>query len=126
MHVGFTRGDPLQQGAKMDVHSFLPLSPKEFHILVALSEDPLNGYQIGQRVEETSRGAVQLSPATQYTNLHRLVEKALVAEAEVPGRTDGRGQRFWTLTPLGRRVLHAEAERLAADARLVKRLGPEG
>lgn len=109
----------------MDVESFLPLSPREFHILVALSEEPLNGYQIAQRVEETSRGAVRLSPATQFTNLHRLAEKALVEEEEVPERTDGRGQRFWTLTPLGRRVLRAEAERLAADARLVMPLGPE-
>lgn len=110
-----------------DVGSFLPLSSKEFHILVALAERPRNGYQVAQHVEESSRGAVRLSPATQYTNLHRLVERGLVHEVtdRHESETDGRRQRFWTLTPLGTRVLRAEGRRLAEDARLVIPLGPE-
>ncbi len=110
-----------------DVDSHLPLTAREFHILLALRTDPLNGYQVSQVVEENSSGRVRLSPATQFTNLHRLVERGLVAEAteDMPDRTDGRGQRFWVLTPLGRRVLTAEARRLEADARLALALAPE-
>ncbi len=112
----------------MDVEGYLPLSAREFHILLAVSEDPLNGYQLSQSVEETSNGMVRLSPATQYVNLHRLVEQGLLRE--VTGRerhrANGRGQRFWALSPLGARVLRAEANRLAGDAALaLANLGKE-
>ena len=30
----------------MDVEAFLPLSHREFHILLALAEAPQNGYQV--------------------------------------------------------------------------------
>ena len=64
----------------MHADSYLPLSAREFHILLALSRATLNGYQVSQSVEETSNGTVRLSPATQYVNLHRLVEKGLLQE----------------------------------------------
>ena len=104
----------------MDPKDYLPLSVREFHILLAVSDRPLNGYQIAQSVEETSRGAVRLSPATQYVNLHRLAEKGLMREVteQEQHRSDGRGQRFWKLSALGARVLRAEAHRLSADAAL--------
>ena len=111
----------------MDASTFLPLSAREFHVLLALAGEPLNGYQVTRKAEENSGGAVRLSPATQYTNLHRLVARGLVEEV-----TDAHGdlpaarrQRYWSLTPLGHRVLRAEGQRLAADARLVRALGPE-
>ena len=112
----------------MDVDGYLPLSAREFHILLVVSEEPLNGYQVSQAVEETSNGMVRLSPATQYVNLHRLLEKGLLKEvtARQRHRSDGRGQRFWALSPLGARVLRAEANRLAGDAALaLANLGKE-
>lgn len=112
----------------MHVESHLPLTPREFHVLLALAGEPRNGYQIGQQAEENSRGSVRLSPATQYTNLHRLVKRGLVEEVTEPAddRPAARRQRYWTLTPLGTAVLRAEGRRLAADAALVEALGPEG
>lgn len=111
----------------MKADAFLPLSSREFHILLALAQAPQNGYQVSLLVEENSRGRVRLSPATQYTNLHRLVDRGLVREVKegIQERADGRGQRFWTLTDAGVRVLGAEARRLAADAELVFALGLE-
>ena len=49
----------------MNPSDFLPLSAKEFHILLALSAEPQNGYRIVQLAEDNSRGMVKLSPATQ-------------------------------------------------------------
>ena len=104
----------------MDEEQFLGLTAREFHILLALSQRPRNGYQVSLAVEEESNGAVRLSPATQYVNLHRLAERGLIQEVtdQERHRSDGRGQRFWSLSPLGVRVLRAESKRLAAAAKL--------
>ena len=113
----------------MDLDGYLPLSAREFHVLLAVSKEPLNGYQVSQSVEKTSNGTVRLSPATQYVNLHRLLEKGLLQEVteREQHRSDGRGQRFWSLSPLGTRVLRAEAQRLSADAALaLAQLGRKG
>ena len=91
----------------MDIDGYLPLSVREFHILLAVSVEPLNGYRVSQSVEETSKGTVRLSPATQYVNLHRLAEKGLLEEVteHEQHRSDGRRQRFWALSLLGVQVL---------------------
>jgi len=95
----------------------LPLSPKVFHILLAVAEGPRNGYAIGVTVEEESDGVVGMSPATLYETLHRLARQGLIEEVEdgVEDRTDGRGQRFYGLTKVGAEVLRAEVSRLARD-----------
>ena len=98
------------------VDRHLPLSPKMFHILLALADGPQNGYQVSLLVEDNSQGRVRLSPATQYENLNRLSKKALIEEAvdDPECRPDGRGQRYWQLTELGKTVLKAEAHRLSS------------
>lgn len=103
---------------------FVPLTPRTFHILLALVERPRNGYQVMGAVEENSRGRAPLGPGTLYAALHRLAERGLIQEVEAPAGADadGRGQRFYRLTSHGERVLRAEAERLAGDVRLARAL----
>jgi len=107
---------------KTDPRNELPLSPKVFHILVALAEEPRNGYQLALQVEEASQGTIRLSPGTLYENLHRLAGRAMIREVEdMPDRRqDGRGQRFYTLTERGLEVVRAEMERLASDLALAR------
>lgn len=104
--------------------AFIPLTPRTFHILLALVPGPLNGYQIMGAVEENSHGRAPIGPGTLYESLHRLTGRRLIEEvtgSEGAG-PDGRGQRFFRLTPLGTRVVRAEAERLAGDVRLARAL----
>ena len=102
---------------RVDVEQFLPLTPKLFHILLALSEEPRNGYQLSARVEENSQGRIRLGPASQFENIHKLRGLDLVEEAsdDPTLRTDGRKQRFWRITELGVRVMKAEMDRLSRD-----------
>lgn len=112
-----------------DPIDFIPLTPRTFHILLALSVEPRNGYQIMGAIEDHSEGKVTVGPGTLYEALHRLRERGLIEEPSVASEVrDGRGQRFYHCTRLGRRVLHAEAERLAADLELVRgmQLGDSG
>ena len=100
-----------------------PLTPKVFHILIALATEPMNGYRLGLRVEETSEGAIRMSPGTLYENLHRLAERGLIEAAEDMGSlTDGRGQRFYTLTSVGLDALRSEVARLSRDVDLARSL----
>lgn len=104
------------------VAGFLPLSPKVFHLLMALADRPMNGYQLGQSIEETTDGALRLSPGSLYENIHRLKMRGLIEEisATVGDRRDGRGQRFYELTDLGLGVLRAEVARLTRDLATAK------
>jgi DNA-binding PadR family transcriptional regulator len=97
----------------MDPLSFLPLTPHQFHILLALVDGPRHGYAVIQEVEHRTEGSLRLGTGTLYTAVARLAELDLIAEAE---REDER-RRFYRLTPLGRAVLRAETARLEALVR---------
>ena len=94
------------------VERHLPLPPKVTHILMAVAAEARNGYQIGIVVEEASGGRLRLSPGTLYENLDRLHRKGLIQEVAAALPTDGRGQRYWEPTGLGRAVLRSEIQRL--------------
>jgi DNA-binding PadR family transcriptional regulator len=93
---------------------FLPLKANWFQILVSLSDQEQHGYGIMQEVLERTGGKVRLWPATLYGTLKRLIEEELIeesAERPAPEFDDAR-RRYYRMTPLGRRVLVAESERL--------------
>ena len=102
------------QSRNSDPDSFLPLKPALFHILLALSEGDLHGYGIMKAVEEATQGRVVLEPSPLYRRLKRLLDSGIVEESgERPTpESDDRRRRYYRLTPLGRRVLSAEAARL--------------
>ena len=105
-----------------DPNKALPLSPRVFHILMALATEPMNGYRLGIRVEESSDGTIRMSPGTLYENVHRLAERGMIQElSDGPEqKSDGRGQRYYGLTGQGREVLEAEVARLSQDVTLAQ------
>ncbi len=98
----------------------MELRSPSYFALAALIDGPLHGYGIIRRAEELSGGSVRLSTGTLYALLERAIAEDLVAAGEtyVHG---GRQRRDYTLTPAGRTVLSAEAQRLARAGRLVER-----
>jgi DNA-binding PadR family transcriptional regulator len=109
---------------KHDFHAFLPLSPAELHILLALASEDLHGYGIMQEVARQSQGRYKLGPGTLYDNLkklmnHRLVEESARANAASASASDREDRdsrdarrRYYRLSNTGRGVLAAEVERL--------------
>jgi DNA-binding PadR family transcriptional regulator len=96
--------------------SLLPLSPAEFHILIALADRDRHGYSIMQDVAARTEGKVQLSAGTLYSSIRRMLEQGLIEElrdSPDPSSTDER-RRYYRVTRFGRRVAAAEAERLSA------------
>ena len=96
-----------------DALNYLPLSPHQFHILLALVDRERHGYAIIQDIAERTHGAMRLGTGTLYTAIARLVELELIADT---GKEDER-RRFYKLLPLGRAVLKAETARLEALVR---------
>lgn len=95
-----------------DPTAFLPLSPHQFHILLALNGGDRHGYGIIQDVERHTGGALRLGTGTLYTAIAKLVEHGIVAAAGSEER-----RRNYRLTSLGRAVLRAETTRLDALVR---------
>ena len=77
---------------------------------------PQHGYAIAARLEQTSKGALQLNMGTLYPALMRLEQRGLLKGAW--GTTDtNRKARFYSLTAAGRRQLTKEKaawDRMAA------------
>ena len=103
--------------------SHLPLTPAVFHILLALTDSEKHGYAIMRDVEQTTDGRMVLGPGTLYGAIKRLLKTGLIAEAdERPDPAlDNSRRRYYELTALGRRVLAAEAERLAHMIEVARR-----
>jgi DNA-binding PadR family transcriptional regulator len=95
--------------------ALLPLPPATFHILVSLADEDRHGYAIIQDVAARTNGAVQLSAATLYRSVHRMLEEGLIVEVrERPApELDDERRRYYRLTPLGTAAARAEARRLA-------------
>jgi len=95
--------------------SLLPLTPPVFHILLALADEERHGYGIMRDVAWQTNDALQLGPGTLYGCLKRMLAAGLVEESDErpdPAMDDER-RRYYRMTALGRRVVRAEAERLA-------------
>jgi len=97
---------------------FLPLKPKDFHILLTVADRPVHGYGIREEVDERTGGRIVLAAGTLYETLQRLQDRGLIDEVEVPPEAAERASsrwRFYGVTPLGRAVLEREVERLEED-----------
>jgi len=107
---------------KDDPHEFLPLKPHWFHIMVSLAAGEQHGYGIMQEVLNRTTGKVRLWPATLYGSIKRLIEAELIEpsdERPAPEFDDAR-RRYYHLTPLGKRVLEAECDRLQELVRTIR------
>jgi DNA-binding PadR family transcriptional regulator len=96
-----------------DPNRLLPLSPHQFHILLALTDRERHGYGVIQDIDQRTAGTLRIGTGTLYTAIARLVELGLIADT---GREDER-RRYYRLLPLGRAVLKAETTRLEALVR---------
>lgn len=86
----------------------------EFHVLLALAGEERHGYAILQEVTQLTDGEIELEPGTLYRALHRMLKGGWIAESSrrPAADLDDERRKYYRLTPLGRRIASAEADRL--------------
>lgn len=108
-----------------EVPERLPLPQAVFQILVALADQDRHGYAIMQDVAARTGGSLKLSPGTLYGSIKRMLEDGLIVEVDVrPGRNqDDERRRYYRITPFGRDLAQAEADRLTVLLRQARAVG---
>jgi PadR family transcriptional regulator, regulatory protein PadR len=108
--------------------SDLPQGTLDLLILKIIALGPVHGYAIAQRLEQVSRGVVQVPQGSLYPALHRLENRGLLA-AGWEETESGREAKFYRLTRKGKTQLETEAaswQRLIAAVGLVLKLSEGG
>jgi PadR family transcriptional regulator, regulatory protein PadR len=95
-------------------------------ILKTLSLEPMHGFGIARRIEQTTRGVFKVNPGSLLTALQRLQRDGWL-DAEWLQTENSRRAKVYTLTRAGKKQLESEtadwARRTSAIARLLKAEG---
>ena len=87
-------------------------------ILKAVSLSPLHGYGVLLRIQQISRGRLEIQQGSLYPALYRLEHQGWIASEW--GESDNkRKAKYYRLTPAGRRQLRSEAEKWSQMAGLM-------
>jgi transcriptional regulator len=92
-------------------------------ILKTLSLEPMHGFGLTRRIEQTSRGVFKVNPGSLLTALQRLERNGWL-DAEWRQTENSRRAKIYSLTKSGRKQLEREtadwSRRASAIARLLK------
>jgi len=79
-------------------------------ILKALALQPMHGWGIGLRIEQISRGRLDVNQGSLYPALQRLEHRGWI-ESEWQNTENNRRARYYTLTRDGRKALGEEVDK---------------
>ena len=90
-------------------------------ILKAVSLEPMHGWGISQRIQQVTRGVLEVNQGALYPALHRLEDHGWL-DAEWGTSENNRRAKFYTLTTAGRKQLVAETRTWQRYAQAVQLL----
>ena len=93
--------------------SHLPLSPRDFQLLMLVFDQPMHGYGIVKESEDAS-GRSLLDLGSLYRIIGRLIKLGYLEDVTEEQEDPKKQRRYYRATELGRRVARAEAARLRA------------
>jgi PadR family transcriptional regulator PadR len=93
----------------MPRHTDLLQGTLDLLILKTLALEPMHGWGIAQRIQQTSDDALQVGQGSLYPALHRLEYKRWI-QAKWAASENNRKAKYYSLTRKGHRQLEAEVE----------------
>lgn len=117
-------GDRLgYRGEDMSKPTDLVQGTLDMLLLKIVALEPMNGFEVSQRLKQVSGDVLQVSDGSLYPALHKLEQEGWIT-ATWKTSEKGRRAKYYSLTRLGRRQLEREAgnwDRLSgAISRVVK------
>jgi DNA-binding PadR family transcriptional regulator len=114
---------PARADRPRDPRTFLPLTPRVYHVLLALAAQPLHGYGVILAVDDLTEGVIAMRTGTLYILLRRLLNQRLIEECDErpDADEDDERRRYYRLTDLGRAVVEAESLRLRSVVAAARR-----
>ena len=114
---------PAHAARPPDPRRFLPLTPRVYHVLLALAEGPRHGYGVILAVQDHTEGVILMRTGTLYILLRRLLDQRLIEECDERPHSgdDDERRRYYRLTELGRAVVEAESLRLQSVVAVARR-----
>jgi DNA-binding PadR family transcriptional regulator len=107
-----------------ELGAVLPLKPNDYHILFALLDGERHGYWIAKEIRRQTVGQIHLEAGNLHRTIQKLIRQGLVepTEKRPAPESDDERRRYYTITPLGRQAVAADAARMkdlveAAQAR---------
>jgi len=94
-------------------------------LLTLATLGPMHGYAISARIEQVSKGAIQLKMGTLYPGLLRLAQRGLIS-AQWDRTETHRRARYYSITAAGRRQLKTEKMEWARMTAIMEALALEG
>ena len=87
----------------------LPQGTLDLLLLRTLSLEPLHGWAISERVQQTSNDVIQIQQGSLYPALHRLERRGWI-KARWGSSENNRRAKYYELTKSGRRQLEVEED----------------
>jgi DNA-binding PadR family transcriptional regulator len=105
-------------------HLPAPLSPQEFHLLLALAHGESHAYKLKGQIEKDSLGSLKITDSTLYPLLARLHGKGLVDMVSLrPVEESGKSRKHYALSEEGTICLKEELTRLRHVAKMSESMG---
>jgi PadR family transcriptional regulator PadR len=101
--------EPDRSGAMPTPSSDVLRGTLDLLILKTLTLEPMHGWGISQRIQQFSRGALDVNQGSLYPALQRLELKGWI-DAEWRATENNRRAKYYRLTAAGRRAVGAETE----------------
>ena len=93
----------------------------EMLVLKTLALEPMHGYGIALRIEQTSNGVFRVNPGSLFPALARL-ERAARIKAEWRATENNRRAKYYMLTAKGRKALDAETQQWQRQTAAISRI----
>jgi DNA-binding PadR family transcriptional regulator len=98
--------------------SFINLNEPSYYILLALSKEPMSGYELTRNILNITKGRLEVRTGTMYPTLKKLVDHKLIELVEESSQE--RNKKTYHLTEEGEKILQHEVDMLKEKLEEVK------
>lgn len=94
------------------------LNEPSFYILLALSKEPMSGYELTRDILNITKGRLEVRTGTMYPTLKKLVDHKLVEQ--INETSQERNKKIYQLTEEGKKILQYEVDMLKEKLEEIK------